>query len=937
MKYLLPVLSSLTIGQLIADPVEIRGRFPLDGLRYLGSGGSPTGCGTDWREAGWEVIGPNGSIKLRHLSSGKALGFSGTGPAAVEPDQAATFEREDAGGGWFRLRSREHGLVHYENRTGTLEAGGEPRDDWWSAQWRIIQRSDRHELVSPDGRNTITFSLANGMPEYSVIRDDQAIISPSPLGFVFKNRPPLTGPFRVVKTKRSSVDETWKPVWGERAEIHNHGEEIAIRLEETATTRRLLDLVFRAYDDGVAFRYILPEQPNLTDFEITDEVTGFHFTTDGDAWWCEDLPDTYERDYNETSFSQAAPAGMQTPATFRTSGGTYVSIHEADLTDWAGMKLKSPDPAANLSLKADLVPWFDSDIRVKGRAPMRSPWRTIQLADEPGGLIESSLILNLNEPCVIEDTSWIHPSKFMGIWWGMITNMWTWDHDNPDMHGATTERTKRYIDACARMGIEGLLVEGWCEGWSGGIPGWRNMEFTNPTEDFDILELARYAKSKGVRLVGHHETGGDIPNYEKQAEAAFNFYNKLGINTVKTGYVTGDKPVYTDTPPGREHHHGQYMVRHYQRNVELAAKYKIMLSAHEPIKATGISRTWPNFVAREGARGGEFNYFVGNPPRHTTILPFTRMLGGPMDYTPGLFDTAFQPDKPFATRANQLGLFITLWSPLKMAADHYQCYEGEPAAEFIRRVPVGKWDETRVPVAEIGDYIVTARRQGARWYVGAVNDENPRTLSVPLDFLESGKAYKAILYADAPDADYRGNPHAMRIEAIDLTGGGALELNLRAGGGAALEIHPANDPPSLPTGSAGTPPSGRTLLIRAKHSDLALTLSDSGLVQQAPGAGGQTWNLEKDGDKGWKILQGGKVLTAEGDQNGATLSLDADRGEPTQRWRFEPVAGSYYRIFSAAADRLLDVSENRYDDNALVHLWENANGFNQVWWIDLQE
>jgi hypothetical protein len=362
-----------------------------------------------------------------------------------------------------------------------------------------------------------------------------------------------------------------------------------------------------------------------------------------------------------------------------------------------------------------------------------------------------------------------------------------------------------------------------------------------------------------------------------------------------------------------------------------------MISAHEPIKGTGIERTWPNFVAREGARGGEFNFFVGNPPRHTTILPFTRMLGGPMDYTPGLFDTTFQPDKPFATRANQLALFITIWSPLQMAADHYQCYQGEPAAEFIRRMPVGRWDETRVPVAEIGDYIVTARRQASRWYVGAVNDENPRTLTVPLDFLESGKAYKAILYADAADADYRSNPHAMRIEAIDLTGGGELELNLRAGGGAALEIHPAEDPPSLPTGDAGTPPAGVPVLLRAKHSDRGLTLDGAALIQRAPGADGQTWTLEPDGEHVWKIRIDGKVLAAVGEENGAVLRVEADRGEPAQRWRFDHVAGSYYRIVNAASGRLLDVSGNRYDDDAPVHLWENANGFNQVWWIDPQD
>ncbi len=934
MKRCAALLLILFILPCRAEPVEIRGRYPLDGVRYLGSGGSPTACGTNWRDARWKVSGTNGSITLLHLKSGKALGFHANGPAAVAPAEAAKFEREDAGDGWFRLRSRDHGLIHYENRTGTLEAGGEPRDDWWSAQWRLIMRTDTQEVISPDGRNRITFSLANGLPEYSVTRGDETILSPSPLGFVFKNRPPLTGPFRVLDTKRRSIDDTWKPVWGQQTEIRDHAEEIAIRLEETDTTRRRLDLVFRAYDDGVAFQYIIPEQPNLTDFEVTDEVTGFHFTADAQAWWCEDLPDTYERDYQETRLSEAAPQGMQTPATFRTQRGTYVSLHEADLTDWAGMKLQSPDPAANLSLKAELVPWFGSDVKVRGRAPMRSPWRTIQLADRPGGLVESSLILNLNDPCAIKDTSWIRPPKCMGSWWGMLPHMWTWDHDDPDMHGATTERAKRYIDACAELGIDGLLVEGWCEGWSGGIPGWRNMEFTNPTEDFDILEVVRYGKEKGVKLVGHHETGGDIPNYEKQVEAAFHFYQKLGVDTVKTGYVTGDQPVYTDTPPGREHHHGQYMVRHHQRIIELAAKYRIMINAHEPIKATGISRTWPNFVAREGARGGEFNAFVGNPPRHTTILPFTRLLGGPMDYTPGLFDTSFQPDKPFATRANQLALFVTLWSPLQMAADHYQCYEDEPAAELIRRVPVGRWDETRVPLAEIGDYIVTARRKGERWYVGAVNDENPRTLTLPLDFLESGNAYRAVLYADAPDADYRTNPHAMEITTIDLAGGGELEINLRAGGGAALEIHPADDPPELPTGDAGTPPDGAPVMLRAKHSDRALTPEGGSLIQRAPGGGRQQWMLEADGERGWRILLDGQTLTAAGEENGAALRIEADRDDAAQRWRFEHVAGSYYRIINAASGRLLDVSANRYDDGAPVHLWENAHGFNQVWWID---
>lgn len=931
-----PLLLFLIAGTVVpADSVEIRNRFPKNGIHYLGAGGDPAACGTDSRQADWKIEEDGSRLKLVHVASGKALGFPDGTPGAVAVEQAALLSMEQVEEGWVRLRSDRHGMLHTENRNGAIEAGDEPRPDWWSAQWEIIDRTATETLASPDGVSRITFSLANGRPEYAVEFGEELIISPSPMGLVFKDRPPLAGPFRVVKTQRKSIDETWQPVWGQQAEITDRGEELSVQLEETASTRRQLVLIFRAYDDGVAFRYVLPEQPNLDRFSITDELTTYHFTSDANSWWCEDLPDTYERDFNETLLSEAAPQGMQTPATFRTNAGTYVSLHEASLVDWAGMKLKSADEANTYSPKTELVPWFESDIKVKGQAPMRSPWRTIQLAERAGGLIESSLILNLNEPCAIADTSWIEPSKFMGIWWGMITNTWTWDHDDPDQHGATTERAKRYIDACAEVGATGLLVEGWCEGWSGGIPGWRNMEFTNPTEDFDILEVVKYGKAKGVRLVGHHETGGDIPNYERQAEAGFHFYRKLGINTVKTGYVTGDKPVYTDTPPGNEHHHGQYMVRHHQEMVELAAKYQIMIDAHEPIKATGLSRTWPNFLAREGARGGEFNSFVGNPPRHTTILPFTRLLGGPMDYTPGLFDCSFQPDKPFSTRANQLALYVVLWSPLQMAADHYQCYQGEPAAAFIKRVPVGDWDETRVLDAEIGDYIVIARRKGERWYVGAVNDENPRTLRIDLgDILRAGSNHDAVIYEDAADADYRDNPHAMKIRKLTLGSPEPLELNLRAGGGAAIEIHPEGDPLELPRGTAGTLPEKRPLRLRAKHSDRALTVVDGAVRQQTAGAGGQSWTLEAAGDDQWIIRMDGKVLTAAGDDNGAALSMAADEGSALQRWRFEHVAGSYFRISCAEGGRLLDVAGASYADGAAAHLWEQAHVPNQVWWID---
>jgi len=925
----------LAVFPLQAEVVEIRNRFSKDGIQYLGVGGDPTACGTDAREARWKIERNANKVRLIHAIGGKALGFVDGTPRAVDATEAATLTMEQVEDDWVRLRSDPHGMLHAESRGGGIKVGDEPRPDWWSAQWEVIERTASETLSSPDGGNSITFSLANGRPEYQVTFGDELIISPSPLGLVFKDRPPIAGPFRVLKTQRDSIDETWKPVWGQQGEVVARGEQLSVLLEETANTRRQLILLFRAYDDGVAFRYVLPEQPNLNEFSITDELTTFHFTNDADSWWCEALPDTYERDYQETLLSEAAPMGMQTPATFRTKGGTYVSLHEAALVDWAGMKLKSRDVASTYSPKADLVPWFGSDVKVKGRTPMRSPWRTIQLADRAGGLIESTMILNLNEPCAIEDTSWIEPSKFMGIWWGMITNTWTWDHDDPDQHGATTERAKRYIDACAEVGATGLLVEGWCEGWSGGIPGWRNMEFTHPTEDFDILEVVKYGRSKGVRLVGHHETGGDIPNYERQAEAAFNFYQKLGVNTVKTGYVTGDKPVYTDTPTGNEHHHGQYMVRHHQDMVELAARYKIMIDAHEPIKATGLSRTWPNFLAREGARGGEFNSFVGNPPRHTAILPFTRLLGGPMDYTPGLFDCAFQPDKPFSTRANQLALYVVLWSPLQMAADHYQCYQGEPAAAFIKRVPVGDWDETRVLDAEIGDYIVTARRKGKRWYIGAISDENPRTLQVDLSaILPAGSPFHAIVYGDAPEADYRDNPHAMEIRKVAVNSSKALELNLRSGGGAAIEIHAGDDPLELPQGTAGEVPGNQLLCLRARHSDRALTMDGDTVCQRAAGGDHQSWTLENvEGDQ-WIIAMGGKVLTAEGGEDGARLAMRVNDGSSLQRWKFEHVAGSCYRIRNVQSGRLVDVIGGSYADGAETHVWEEAHVPSQVWWID---
>lgn len=794
-------------------------------------------------------------------------------------------------------------------------------------------------LVSPGGQSRVDFSLPAGEFHYAVTWNGEPVLLPSKLGFVFKQARPLDGPFEIVKRESRVIDETWSPVWGQVKSIRNHASETTFRLRETEAPHRLLDVVFRAYDDGVAFRYHLPVQPHLKDFRITDELTTFRFAEDVHSWWVEDTWDTYERNYAESPLSRAAAEGMNTPATFKTSRGTYLSLHEADLTDWAGMTLKRAEGAPELSLEAALVPWYGSEVKVVGKTPHSSPWRTVQLAKTPGGLVTSNLIQNCNDPCKIEDTSWIEPTKYMGIWWGCITGVWNWElAEDPDKHGATTARAKRYIDACARHGIKHLLIEGWCEGWEGGIPGWRKMNMLKPYRDFDMEEIVRYGRAKGVSLVGHHETGGDIPNYLKQLPEAFEYYRRHGIDRIKTGYVTGDKEVYTEglTKPGREHHHGQFMVRHYQAVVELAAKHRIMIDSHEPIKATGISRTWPNYVAREGARGGEFNHFIGNPPSQTCTLPFTRFLGGPMDYTPGLFDTGYQPDKPFGTRAQQLALYVVFWSPMQMAADLYQAYEGEPAMQFIRNVPVGKWDETIVPQAEIGDYVVTARRQGRNWFVGAITNERGRTLRLPLDFLEKNTRYEVVVYGDGEDADFRKNPYPVKISRGKVDRGSTLTLRLKPGGGAAVEIYPVGAAHTLPTGDAGKIAHGQKFRLRAKHSGRLLTAGSGKITQQADNAAlSQTWTLHRMSKHQWQILAGGKALTAAGREADSGLSLKPrDASDPLQRWHLHHIVGSWFRIYLADTDQVMDIKGIDYSDGGEAHLWKWLSKPNQVWSLE---
>ncbi len=811
------------------------------------------------------------------------------------------------------------------------------------ASTSAIWAAQEHQITSPEGTSKLTFSVGDdGVPRYAVNFGEEVIIKPSKLGLEFKDQDNLTGPFTISAHKETTLDDKWKPVWGQKSEIHNHATQLKVRLTETGGKKRHLDLTFRAYDDGIGFRYEIPEQPNLTTFNLTNELTTFEFAGDHTTWWVEDLPDTYERDYNVSPLTRAANEGASTPVTMRTSTGTHISLHEADLTDWAGMKLKRGNGGAQLSFEAELVPWFESDIKVKGKAPHNSPWRSIQLGKNAGELITSSLILNLNDPCEIEDTSWIKPAKFMGIWWGCITGTWNWELEkNPDMHGATTERAKRYIDACARHKIPCLLIEGWNEGWEGDIPGWGDMNMTKTYPDFDIEAVTRYGKMKGVSLVGHHETGGNIANYEKQLPEAFKYYQKYGIDRIKTGYVSGDIPVYTEglTDPGREHHHGQFMVNHHQRVIEMAAKYKIMIDAHEPIKATGISRTWPNFVAREGARGGEFNHFIGNPPSQTCILPFTRLLGGPMDYTPGIFDSAYTPDKRFGTRSQQLGLFVCFWSPLQMAADFYQAYDGEPATQFIRNVPVGQWDETIIPDARIGEYLVTARRQGEEWFIGGINNEEARELKLPLNFLESGKSYTAVIYQDGPEADYVKNPYPVAISEVEVTSETVMDLKFARGGGIAVEIHPKGKKFDRPSGEPGKIIANRAYNLRAKHSGRLLTVGNEAPYQKGDTRrADQKWRLQADENGLYRIISDGRAVTCSGRDNGSMVTMEqTNQSDTNQLWKLEHIVGTWFRLKHSESGKLLDVKDINYSDGGNLHLWEMAYSPNQIWSLELVE
>ena len=643
-----------------------------------------------------------------------------------------------------------------------------------------------YKVKSPGKKNELVFNLTqSGEPQYRFSSNGKSVIEPSLLGFEFQEIKKMTDGFKVVKAEEKTVDNVWEQPWGEFKKIRDHHNELVVHLQETAGEKRLVDLIFRVFDDGLGFRYSFPKQPNLDKVKISNEITQFTFPHDNDVW---SIPVHRENSYYE-SFYRKTPMSktdtINTPATFETKDKLFVAIHEADLTDFASMTLLK---SKGNQYRSDLVPWADG-VKVYAQAPFRTPWRTIIVGTTPGDLITSTLMLNLNEPNKIKDVSWIEPSKYIGIWWGMHLEKYTWGQG--PKHGATTENTKKYIDFASEHGLDGVLVEGWNVGWDGDwTADGTSFSFTKPYPDFNLDEITTYAAKKNVRLIGHHETAGASKHYESQMDEAFKLYNSKGVNAVKTGYVNK----YLDK---KEWHDSQYGVRHYRKVIETAAKYKIMIDNHEPVKGTGLQRTYPNLMSQEGARGQEYNAWSadgGNTPEHLNVLPFTRMLSGPLDYTAGNFDFDYktpQGARVQTTLAAQLALYVVIFSPVQMASDLPENYVGKPEFKFIKEVPC-IWSDTKPLDSKIGEYTAIARKDWNEkdWYLGAITNDQARDMKVALSFLDKGITYTAEIYADGPGADYKTNPYpvAMSTQTVDSTT--VMNLKLASGGGVAIKFSP---------------------------------------------------------------------------------------------------------------------------------------------------
>ena len=702
--------------------------------------------------------------------------------------------------------------------------------------------ADAVVLRSPDGQVELKFAVVGGVPQYSLDRAGKAVILPSRLGYTLLNQDNLDGGFTLTGTRFDSFDETWEPVWGEEASIRNHYNELLVNLKQESGAA--MDLRFRLYDEGLGFRYEFPQENKLTYFKVKEELTEFALTGDHTAWWISGDYDTQEYNYTESKLSripllnavprpynasqtEISPSCVQTALQMKTDDGLYINIHEARVLDY---------PTTNLDLDVKrkvFRTWLTPDAQgVKGRlqAPCVSPWRTVMVCEKATDVLASRLILNLNDPCVLEDVSWIHPVKYMGVWWEMITGKthWSYTDDFPSIqlgvtdyskatphgrHGANNENVRRYLDFAAEHGFDALLIEGWNEGWEDWFGCQKDyvFDFVTPYPDFDLPGLNDYAHSKGMRLVMHHESSSSTVNYERHMEAAYQLMNQYGYDAVKSGYVG-------DIIPYGEHHYSQPLINHYHYAVVEAAKHHIMVNAHEAVRPTGLCRTWPNMIGNESAMGTEFRSDIN--PGHTTILPFTRLQGGPMDYTPGIFEQDMsitapgQSGKMRHTIANQLGLYVTFYSPLQMAADLPENYARFPDAfQFIQDVAVD-WDKSLYLEAEPGAYIVTARHpklstlnagrlsgtsgaydfvyQGGRphdvWYVGGITDEHAREVDVALDFLKPGTSYEAIIYADAPDADFETNAQAYTITKQNVNAESVLHLRMARAGGFAVSL-----------------------------------------------------------------------------------------------------------------------------------------------------
>lgn len=660
---------------------------------------------------------------------------------------------------------------------------------WLAASLAVASpAADRECAQSPGGVIELCVSVADGRASYEVSRLGTPVIASSALGLDFEGEasPRFTA---LGNVRRRTSDTSWEQPWGEQRLIRDHHTELGITLVGDTALNRSVQVTFRLFDDGIGFRYGYDAVPEGQAVAVSAELTQFRPVGDYQAWWYQALgPDRDEYLYSQTDVRRITLA--ETPLTLKGENGLYLSFHEAALIDFPSMLLAGGGAG---TLTAWLMPLPDG-VLARKTGPFITPWRTILIGDSPAALADSRVTLNLNEPSRIADTSYVKPGKYIGIWWEMHLNQSTWG--SGPRHGATTENVKRYMDFAADNGFDGVLVEGWNQGWDGDwIANGDKFSFTQPYSDFDLPAITAYGKARGVKLIGHHETGGAVPNYEAQLKDAMALYQRMGVSAVKTGHVhpSGD---IRDAKGGRHWFADQYMVRHHQHVAEVAAAHRIAINAHEPIKDTGLRRTWPNMITREGARGQEFNAWgnPSNPPEHVTILPFTRMLAGPMDYTPGIFDIEHGKEEVTrrvqSTLATQLALYVVLYSPTHMAADLPENYAERPDAfRFIRDVPTD-WEVSMTLTGEIGDYAVVARqsRGGRDWYLGAVTDENARTIEQRLNFLEPGQKYKAQIYQDAPDADYRANPGALRITKRIVTCEDALLIEMAPSGGMAVRF-----------------------------------------------------------------------------------------------------------------------------------------------------